>query len=279
MYGFLVASVDALTPAQLERYKAVYCGLCRELGESFSQSARLTLNYDMTFLVLLLSSLYEPEEANGCDRCIRHPREAKPWVRNEISAYAAGMNLVLAQEKCRDDWNDDGNIAALSAVKFLGRQTSEIYKKYPRQCEAIKRSLAELSELEKNRVDNPDLAANTFGELMAELFVYRHDRWEPYLRAMGFALGKFIYLMDAVIDLDRDTFRNSYNPLRRWYGLDNEQRFRDMLKMYLGDCIMAFDRLPLVQDVGLMQNILCFGLWTEFNRKFKIKNINDREDP
>jgi hypothetical protein len=104
---------------------------------------------------------------------------------------------------------------------------------------------------------------------MAELFVYRDDRWAGELRATGHALGRFIYLMDACMDLDKDTLHNSYNPFRRYYGLnDNEPRFRDILKMQLGECVWHFDMLPLVQDVGLMKNILCTGLWAKFDSKF-----------
>ena len=108
---------------------------------------------------------------------------------------------------------------------------------------------------------------------MEELFVFREDRWSEPLRHMAFALGKFIYLMDACMDLDGDTAHNRYNPFRRYYRLpDNEQRFRDILKMQLGECVYYFDRLPLVQDAGLLKNILCVGLWTQFNNKYSRKD-------
>jgi len=89
---------------------------------------------------------------------------------------------------------------------------------------------------------------------------------------VGRSLGRFLYVMDACMDLDEDTRRNRYNPFRRWYGLaDNEQRFRDILEMILGECLASFDRLPLVQDVPLLKNILCAGLWQQFNQKYSRK--------
>ena len=107
---------------------------------------------------------------------------------------------------------------------------------------------------------------------MAELMVWREDRWAPDLRALGRSLGRFLYVMDACMDLDADTRRNRYNPFRRWYGLpDNERRFRDILEMILGDCLRAFDRLPLVQDAPLLKNILCDGLWQQFDQNYKAK--------
>ena len=65
MFGFVVANQQALSPEELQRYRAVYCGLCRALGSRHGATARLTLTYDMTFLILLLNSLYEPEETCG----------------------------------------------------------------------------------------------------------------------------------------------------------------------------------------------------------------------
>ena len=104
---------------------------------------------------------------------------------------------------------------------------------------------------------------------MGSVFLYREDRWSDGLYAMGNSLGRFLYLMDAALDLEKDTYKNSYNPFRRYYGLDNEKRFRDILKMFLAEAVVQFDMLPLVQDAGLMKNILCIGLWTVFDEKFK----------
>ena len=86
---------------------------------------------------------------------------------------------------------------------------------------------------------------------------------------MADALGRFVYLLDAAMDLDEDVTRGRYNPFRALHGdKDNETRFRDILRMQLGECIYWFDRLPLVQDVSLLKNILCVGLWSAFNQKY-----------
>ncbi|MBR5094014.1 MAG: hypothetical protein IK095_02870 [Oscillospiraceae bacterium] len=272
MFGFLEADRSRLTPEEQERYRACYCGLCRSLGERHGQKARLTLNYDMTFLVLLLQSLYEPEERTGKDSCPPHPFQPRPWQRSVCSDYAADLNVALAYQKCLDDWEDDGRLSALAAARSLQSAYERVQERYPRQCDAIARSLEELHALERDKIEDPDAASACFGRLLGELFVWRDDRWSGTLRAMGDALGRFLYVMDACVDLDADTFWGRYDPFRRYYGLpDNEQRFRDILKMLLGDCLLAFDRLPLVQDAGLLKNILCLGLWTRFDRKYARK--------
>ena len=114
---------------------------------------------------------------------------------------------------------------------------------------------------------------------MGELFVWREDRWAEPLRRLGDALGRFVYVMDACMDLDADAARNRYNPFRRFYGLpDNDRRFGDILRMLLGECLFWFDRLPLVQDAAILKNILCAGLWAQFNKRYK-KEESDGTGP
>ena len=268
MFGYLTAQTELLTPEQLARYKACYCGLCRSLKDRHGQLGRMTLNYDMCFLVLLLDSLDEPELRQGEEPCIAHPRTARAWQRTENSDYAADLTVALAYNKCLDNWHDDASPLALAESAALKRSYRKVQALWPRQCEAIERSLQALGELEKSGEADPDAAAACFGALMAELFVRREDRWEKHLRALGDALGRFIYILDACMDLDRDALLGRYNPLRRRYGMDNAGRFRDILKMLLGDAVRAFDALPLVQDADLMKNILCAGLWAEFDKKY-----------
>ncbi len=272
MFGYLTANTELLTPEELERYKACYCGLCRSLQKRHGQAARLTLNYDMTFLVLLLQSLYEPEETRGEDTCLPHPLQARAWQRSEASDYGADLNVALAYLKCLDDWEDEGSLKALAQAETLRSSYERVCRDYPRQCAAISRGMEALHTLERERKEDPDAAAACFGGLLGELFVWREDRWSETLRQMGDALGRCLYVMDAGMDLDGDATWNRYKPFRRYHGLgNNEQRFRSIMNMLLSDCLVAFDRLPLVQDASILKNILCVGLWTQFDRKYKGK--------
>ena len=270
MFGYLVASASALTEEEFRQYKATYCGLCRSLKESHGQFSRLTLNYDMTFLIILMESLYEPEISSGESLCIAHPREKRLWKRSIFSDYAADMNLALSYLKCLDDWHDDASLLSLAEAKALKKSYTEISAKYPRQCAAMEQSISRLDDIEQRREENPDEAAECFGHLMGSIFVFDDkDRWSECLYGLGDGLGRFIYLMDACMDLENDALKGSYNPFRRYYGLNNEERFRDILKIYLADAIAYYDYLPLVQYSGLLKNILCSGLWSQFDRKFK----------
>ncbi|MBQ3481851.1 MAG: hypothetical protein IJH48_05880 [Oscillospiraceae bacterium] len=268
MFGYLTARTDLLDDERAARYKACYCGLCRSLRSRSGLSAGLTLNYDMSFLVLLLSSLYEPEETGGCDGCLAHPFRPRPWFSCEITDYAADMNVALGYLKCLDNWNDDGSLLAVAEAGLLRRADGGIRARYPRQCRAMEQALGALSVIEKQRLDAPDEAAAAFGMLMGEIFVLRDDRWSAVLRAMGDALGRFLYIMDACMDLGADTLRDRYNPFRRRYGLENAAYFRDVLQMLLGECLRHYDRLPLVRDKDILDNILCAGVWAQFDKKY-----------
>jgi len=236
MFGYLTACAQALGEEQANRYKSFYCGVCMTLKRRHGQLSRLTLNYDLSFLVLLLGSLYEPEEEREESCCVVHPFKKQVKRCTPISVYASDMNLMLAYLKCLDNWQDDGSIISAAEAAALKSSYKKLALQYPRQHDAMCKSLEMLHRLEKEHLEDADAAAASFGLLMAEILVYKEDRWSDTLRAMGMALGKFIYIMDAVMDLDSDTFHNSYNPFRRYYGLDNEQRFRDILKMLLDEC-------------------------------------------
>ena len=272
MFGFVTIDPQKLTEEQVLRYKTVYCGLCRSLRDRHGSMARMTLTYDMTFLVLFLSSLYEPYELGGEETCPAHPMKRRAFKQSEISDYAADMNIALAYHNCIDDWKDDLDLAALAGSGLMKASYERVCSQYPRQCSAIENCLAELSEIERRGGIEPDAAAGSFGRLMAELFVMREDFWSDKLRSFGMALGQFVYVMDACIDLKSDKRYYKYNPFINLYGrLDEEERFRDILQMLLADCVREFEALPLLQDADIIRNVLCFGVWSKFNKHYGIK--------
>ena len=266
MFGFVTASLEELSEEQKNRYQSVYCGICRAIRDADGQLCRLGLSYDMAFLALLLMSLYEPDEKNGRGRCIAHPGKRRPWTDNEYIRYAARMNVALAADKARDDWQDDGKYSAKLLAKVFGRHENEITAEYPRQCAAISACIRELSALEKAGCPNPDEPANCFGKLMAALLVVREDRWAEDLRQMGFFLGRFIYLADAAIDYRRDVKHGKYNPFAAQGGGEDFERWEQYLVLAMAGCTDAYERLPLVEDKGILDNILYSGIWLSYRR-------------
>lgn len=263
MFGFVTASETELTKEQKNRYQSVYCGICRQIRERCSQRARLGLSYDMAFLALLLMSLYEPEEQQGNRACGLHPLNPRCWVDNEYVQYAADLNVILTYYKAQDDWLDDHRRAARWLAKSLESGLEELSKRYPRQFQAVEEGISHLAQLEKQGCSNPDEPANCFGHLMGELLVYRDDLWAPHLRELGFYLGRFIYLADAYVDYPKDLKKKKYNPLPP----NQEDQWEDYLVLAMGKCTECYERLPLVQDKVILDNILYSGVWTQIKTK------------
>lgn len=269
MFGYVMANLPELQEDQKSRYLSVYCGLCRKIRESCNQKARLALRYDMAFLSLLLMSLYEPEETSGPKACNLHPIKPRPWVDNAYIRYSADMNVALAYYKCMDDYEDEGKLSAKLTAGIFAKALPRIQKEYPRQCKAMAECIARLRELENENCNNPDLPAGCFGELMGELLVYREDLWAPTLREMGMALGRFIYLADAAADYPRDKRKKQYNPYLAMGMEEDYDIWDNFLVLAMGRCTACFERLPLVQDKKLLDNILYSGVWVAYRSKCK----------
>ena len=281
MFGYVRPDLTTLSEADRARYRSVYCGLCRALGRRHGQLSRLMLTYDLTYLALFLSSLYEPQERQGEGRCLPHPVKKRAWAASAVTDYAADMTIALSYHKCRDDWQDDRSLPARATAALLQGHYRQVKGKWPRQCAAIEKAMAEQAEIEKRRDDTPDAAPACFGRLMAALFVMETDFWAPALSAFGDSLGRFIYMLDAVCDHDKDEKKGGYNPVGLM-GKEPED-MRPTLEMLLGGASVAFERLPLVQDEAILRNILYSGLWQGYDEclrrreKLRMKKMKKKE--
>ena len=271
MFGYVMANLGELEKTRRRRYGAVYCGICRSIRAQSSQVCRLGLSYDMAFLAMLLMSLYEPREETGKPACILHP--CRTWVDSAYIRYAADMNVALAYYNLLDDWQDDGKHSAKLLASVYEKQLPAIETRWPRQCEAIRSCIERLNRLEQENCSNPDEPAGCFGELMAALLTYKDDLWAENLGQTGFYLGRFIYLMDAVVDYEKDRKKGKYNP---WLSMGQEApgNWEDYLVLTMGRCTEHFERLPLVQDKALLDNILYSGVWANYRRKRKEEDHN-----
>ena len=259
-----------MTEQELHRYRSMYCGLCRCLGKRHGQLSRFSLTYDMTFLALFLSAMYEPNEQEDQFWCVVHPKGKRSSIITAFTEYAADMNVLLAYLNCLDNWKDDRSIAGLLESFVFKAGYLAVQRKYPRQAEVIAHEMEALTILEQQRCSNMDEPANCFGRLLAELFVVdESDYFAKDLRQFGFFLGKFIYLYDAVMDYERDQKDGSYNPvvLSCPNGLSAETAL-ELLTYYISACTQIYDRLPIVQDNIIIKNILFSGVWQAFQKKY-----------
>ena len=275
MFGYVIADLQELSAEQKDRYRRVYCGICRRIRLQSSSLARLGLSNDMAFLALLLMSLYEPEESCGSRACGLHPIKPRPWTDNVYIAYAADMNVALAYYNALDNWNDDKSLPSGAVSQVLKKHWPRIREVYPRQCAAIEDCLQELSRLERENAPDPDAAAGCFGRLLGQLLVYHQDLWAEDLYQLGYFLGRFIYLADAAVDYEKDKRKGSYNPFVA-SGME-EASLEQYLVMAMSRCARFFEKLPLVQDKEILNNMIYSGVWLAYRSRQK-KHTGGNQD-
>ena len=142
MYGYVIVNKPELKFKEYDRYRSYYCGLCDILREQYGIRGQVSLSYDMTFLVILLTGLYEPQTAYLEERCTIHPVAKHPVRKNEVTSYVADMNVLMAYYKCVDDWKDEKKVTRLTYSRLLKGQVKRICGKYPQKAEAIRQALS-----------------------------------------------------------------------------------------------------------------------------------------
>lgn len=268
MFGTITVNINELKIKDYRTYRAFYCGVCQELKECHGQLARMTLTYDMTFLAILLSGLYEGDIRTENRRCLVHPLRKHPCIRNAYTAYAADMNVLLCYYDLLDDWKDERKLSGLFGSLAVRRAFYRAARRYPRQYRAVRRYLKRLAACEAAGSTDPDLAAGYTGDLFAEIFAMYRDPWREVLGRIGFQLGKFVYLMDAWEDVDQDEKRGSYNPfLSMSRREDFDREAEKILLLMAADAAREFEKLPVTEYVDILRNILYCGIWNKFRDK------------
>jgi len=283
MFGYIKPEKPECKIREYEYYRAVYCGLCRALGRCGGQCARLTLTYDFTFLALLHMALSGERPEFHKRRCIAHPifkhAEAKPNASLDFSARAS---LLLTWGKLLDDIADEKGKKRLRAkllkpiVRPMRRRAAKGYGELE---ERLNEGLSALSALEKDPPFSIDRPALLFGNMMSALLSYSFEGEKKRIAAaLGMALGKWVYLIDALDDLSEDARLSRYNPFVLVYGRE------PLTAAALGQISFALDSalaeakaaLDLVEfpdsDMkALAENILCLGMPSEARSILKKK--------
>lgn len=267
MFGYIYVNEQELKLKEYAEYRGFYCGLCRDLHVRYGRIAQLMLNYDLTFLAVLLTGLYEPREELSYRRCFPHPVTKHLHVENEAVGYAADMCVMLSWQKLADDWRDERRYPQLAMAAVMKKDYARLRKKYPRQAKALERNIRLLSEAERAGRKDVDYVAGLTGKFLAEIFAWKEDEWQSDLRAMGFYLGKFIYLMDALEDVEKDRKKGNYNlfsDVPNVWEESAELKIRGLLTEMMAEASRAFERLPVIAHASIIRNILYSGVWCRY---------------
>lgn len=273
MFGYVNVLRDDLKVRDYMNFRAYYCGLCRAIGKSFSQAARLGLSYDMTFLAVLLSALSDSPSEYKTGPCLTHPVSKRCSVVNDPAVdYAAHASVILYYSKMKDDWHDEHSLAALAGIIAYAGSYKKASRKYPELSEKIKSLLKDLSCLEEQGSNDIDLAADCFAKITGELFspdfIGENKRPAAWL---GYNIGRWIYVIDAFSDMEKDFKKKSYNPFLVGFDGNDMEGYKKQLAKNLSvsltftleNAVSGFDLMKIYKNEEILKNVLYLSLKTK----------------
>jgi hypothetical protein len=285
VFGYILPEKPELKIKEYDVFRAYYCGVCKSIGKRCGQLKRFLLNYDTTFLALFLSSL-EIKDIHICpQKCAAHPLKRRLIAEGtKAIEYASDINVLLAYYNLLDNWKDEKSIKSGAATLLLNSSRKKLMKEYKEKCAIIEKKLQELTKLESGKCSSMDRAAEPFAKLMEEIFAYAplcsDPKTEKALRWIGYNVGKWVYILDAFDDIEKDIIKSSYNPLLLQYGYNNGnvQEFKISIKTKvefnltytLGEIARTCELLDFKKNKGLIENIVYMGMLRKTEQILKI---------
>lgn len=281
MFGYMYPFKPDLKIKHYTIFKSYYCSLCHEIKKNYGNIPRISINFDMTFISILLDSFSIKNHAIIKKTCMIHPIEKKLIIQNnEGINYASHINIILTHNKILDDINDENNLFS----KLILPITSTYIKKIPKQFDEIKRIIEEhlqnLKKLENSdEILSIDEYAHPFSNLTKEILIFYgklnnfNETYLHHLGILGYNLGKWIYIIDAFDDIEKDFKKNSFNPILRSeneslstandilkFKIDIKQKYFSLLTYSNFRCLENFKELSITKNYELLENILQMGM-------------------
>jgi hypothetical protein len=274
MFGLVVPEKPEMKVKEYEQFSAIYCGICKSIARRFGTIPRFVLNYDLTFLAVLLSSVLNVIPNIEREHCFVHPLSKRSIAKqSEVIDYAADMNILLAYHKLRDDWEDERKIKSIPAMAGLLKAYKKVKKLHPEKEQAVRYWLSELNKLEKQSISSLDAVAEPFAKLMEVIFLCDNlkiqDSDAKILSWIGYNLGKWIYTLDAYSDIEKDLKDNSYNPfilrLGRSCGAEEikksvKEEVEFILVYTLSQISKSYELLKIGKFSPIVENIIYLGM-------------------
>ena len=269
MFGYLKVDLPNVYMKDTVLYKATYCGLCKGIGKCCGQRARLTLSYDLTFLSVLLHNVCNKDLQVKMQRCVIHRIRKRPIAEyDELTGRIATLNVILSFYKLSDDIIDSGKGRLKKG--FFASAYKKAKKLEPEMDKIVKERYTELRELEKKQSCSIDIVSDTFGRMLKELVkVLSVEFYDDNLGELAYNLGKWIYLLDALDDFEKDIKKSQYNVLINSFS-DCKTK-KQLLEKHGKDLIFIFaTMISVISDSckklkynfnhDLTDNILLLGL-------------------
>jgi len=261
MFGYVNIYKDELKIKDYNLFRGYYCGLCKAQGKNFSQISRLGLSYDITFLSILMSAVTDEEIKVTKSRCFVHPTKKRAVVMSPSTQYAANVGIILSYLKFKDDFKDEKSIPAFIMTALYKRSVSKARKNYSYLYNIIEENLNKLSSLEKENCSDIDELADPFAKILSAVFTpdFCPESQKRQLSWLGYNIGRFIYIVDAIADREKDKKKNNFNPL---LSKTNEEikNIDFSLSFTLENVAKSYELLDIKRNDSILRNIIYDGL-------------------
>ena len=275
MFGYLQIQKSELLVRESEAYKAVYCGLCRQMGKDYSGFTRFTLSYDCTFYAMLLMSLNRSCKGFKDGRCTCNPLKKCKFATDSGDAYrkAAAFSMISVYYKIIDDIQDSGFFKKLLCriIKpFFSHQRKKAADKYPDMDKAVSDMIKMQYDAEHSEKPSVDMSAHpTALMLAAVLSAEAHDEIQKrVLYEFGYHIGRWIYLVDAADDIEKDIKSNGFNPFvnKKTGEVKSSDFIKAVLNQSLARAYDAYNLLNFTDFKGILDNMMLLGFPASQNR-------------
>lgn len=273
MYGYVVPVKDNMLMQDFVLYRAFYCGICKATGKMYGQFPRFTTNYDIVFLSVLMHDCMTQDVEIEESACVCNPFKKKATIqRNELLDKLVAVNLIMSYYKAGDDVIDEGGLKKRVVRRALNKPYKKARAVMPSVEEIFRTRYEALRALERDNCSVPDRVSDCFASMLSdtakELLGEKSD--DNILR-LCYNMGKFVYLADALDDVDEDYRKKRYNPLlaalpgyvnRTQFIEDNKRDLEFLLTSTVNRAIECFNRAKprFTQSTRLMENIVHVGL-------------------
>lgn len=282
MFGYISINKPQLKVCEYEIYKAIYCGLCRELGKEYGALAKCILNYDLTFVSLLEMAVSDDLPCYERKRCRVNPFKKCTYCKNDSKSQqlAAAACVALFDLKVEDNIKDSPIFKALCFrfVRLFSKGwAKKAYKKYPTLESVIDDYRKGQIDAESDLECSIDKASEPTAKAVSRILsmISCDEKYGFVLERMGYCLGKWIYLCDAVDDLEKDVKTGNFNALKP-FGKDKSEvreRVEPILNNCWTECAKYSELLEIHKFSSIIENILYEGLKLRQSKVFKEEKV------
>ena len=223
MFGYVRTDTPYLYIKDQTLYQALYCGVCKGIAKTCGHAARMGLSYDVTFLSALLHNLAGMDVKVETQHCITHCiRTKKMAVVDELSMQLGALNTALVYYKYTDDIADGDK--GKGKRLWFARGFKKMKKQYPEIERIVRENLAKQELVEKQQSDSIDRSADATAQMLQDFSDYiLKDKATEHTKRLFYTIGKWIYLIDALDDYDKDLKKGAYNPFICSYRAESRQ--------------------------------------------------------